>query len=86
VSDTIDVIQGWNIIGSVSTSVPVGSIIQLPGGIVASSYFGYGSTGYGSATSIDPMRGYWVKANQNGKLVLPGSVLNEKKERTSKRQ
>ncbi len=83
-SDTIDVIQGWNIIGSISTSVPVGSIIQIPGGIVASSYIGYGITGYGSATSIDPMRGYWVKVNQNGKLVLPGSVLKEV--RTSKRK
>jgi hypothetical protein len=85
-SDTIDVVQGWNTIGSISTPVPVNSIIQIPGGIVVSSYFGYGNTGYGSASSIDPMRGYWVKANQNGKLVLPGSALKQKKERTSKRQ
>ncbi len=74
-TDTIDVIQGWNIIGSVSTPVPVGSIIQIPSGIVASSYFGYGIIGYASATSINPMGGYWVKVNQNGKLVLPGSAL-----------
>jgi hypothetical protein len=73
-TDTIDVIQGWNIIGSISSSVPVGSIVQIPGGIVVSSYFAYGSTGYGSATSIDPMRGYWVRVSQNGKLVLSGSV------------
>jgi hypothetical protein len=74
-TDTIDVVQGWNIIGSVSTPVPVSSIIQIPGGIVASSYYGYGISGYSSATSIDPMRGYWIKANQNGKLVLPGSAV-----------
>ncbi len=77
-SDTVEVIQGWNIIGSISTSVPVGSIIQIPGGIVASSYFGYGITGYGSATSIDPMRGYWVKVNQSGKLVLPQGTISRK--------
>ncbi len=74
-TDTVDVLQGWNIIGSLGTPVTVGSIIQIPGGIVVSSYFGYSSTGYSSATSIDPMRGYWVKVNQNGKLVLPGSAI-----------
>ncbi len=78
-TDTIDVIEGWNIIGSISTQVPVGNIIQIPGGIVVSSYFGYGITGYGSATSIDPMRGYWVKVSQNGKLVLPGSTARPHK-------
>jgi hypothetical protein len=71
----MDVLQGWNIIGSISSPVSVGSIIQIPGGIVSSSYFGYGSTGYTSATSLDPMRGYWVKVNQNGKLVLPSGAI-----------
>jgi hypothetical protein len=69
-SDTVDVVQGWNMIGSISTLVPVGNVVQLPGGIVVSSYFGYGATGYTPATSIVPMQGYWVKASQSGRLVL----------------
>jgi hypothetical protein len=73
-SDTVDVVQGWNMIGSISIPVSTGTIIQIPTGIVVSPYFGYSSTGYSSATSIDPMRGYWVKVSQNGKLVLPGSA------------
>jgi len=73
--DTIDVVLGWNMIGSISGSIPVGSIIQIPTGIVVSPYFGYSSTGYSPATSIDPMRGYWVKVSQIGKLVLPGSTI-----------
>jgi hypothetical protein len=72
--DTIDVATGWNMIGSISDPVPVGSIVQIPSGIVVSSYFGYGSTGYTPATTIEPMKGYWVKVNQSGQLVLIGSV------------
>ncbi len=68
--DTISVSQGWNIIGSISSAVPVGSIIQIPSSIVTSLYFGYSTTGYAATTSIDPMSGYWVKVNQNGFLVL----------------
>jgi hypothetical protein len=74
-SDTLDVIQGWNIIGSISSPVAVGSIVQIPNGIVASQYFGYTGAGYTSSTTIDPMKGYWVKVNQNGKLVLTGGPI-----------
>jgi hypothetical protein len=77
--DTIEVVQGWNIIGSISSAVPVGNIIQIPTGIVVSPYFAYSSTGYSPATSIDPMRGYWVKSAQSGKLVLPGGASQAQK-------
>jgi hypothetical protein len=77
--DTINVVTGWNMIGSISSSVPVSSIVQVPASIVASSYFSYSSTGYGAATTIDPMRGYWVKVTQNGKLILTGSVARPRK-------
>lgn len=73
--DTIDVVSGWNIVGSISVPVPIGTIIQIPSGIVVSPYFGYGSTGYTPSSTIDPMKGYWVKVNQNGQLVLVGSAL-----------
>lgn len=68
--DTINVVQGWNMIGSISNPVPVANVIQIPTGIVASPYYGYSSTGYSPAATITPMRGYWVKVLQNGKLVL----------------
>jgi hypothetical protein len=77
-ADTIDVAQGWNMIGSISTSVPVGNIVQIPTGIVASQYFGYTGGMYNPATTIDPMKGYWVKVNQNGRLVLSGGAFSVK--------
>jgi hypothetical protein len=73
-SDTLDVIQGWNIIGSISTPVAVGSIIQIPGGIVTSQYLSYTGGAYASTSSIEPMKAYWVKVNQNGKLVRSGAI------------
>lgn len=72
ITDTITVVQGWNMIGSVSTSVPVGTIIQIPSGIVGSPYYIYNGA-YTVASQIDPAKGYWVKINQNGKLVLSGT-------------
>ncbi len=84
-TDTIDVVQGWNMIGSISGSASVGNIVQIPGGIVASSYYGYNGA-YIVATTIDPARGYWVKVNQNGKLVLTvgGIVLHPEASPSSK--
>ena len=40
-SRTIPVVEGWNLIGSISSSVPVSSITSTPGGIVTSEFFGY---------------------------------------------
>jgi hypothetical protein len=78
--DTIDVIQGWNLIGSISTEVPVGNIVQIPGGIVTSAYFSYTGGTYSTESTIDPMKGCWVKVNQNGKLVLTGGPIVIRKE------
>ncbi|MBI5216480.1 MAG: DUF1573 domain-containing protein [Ignavibacteriae bacterium] len=68
-SDTIDVQAGWNLIGTISHPVTVQSILNVPEGIVTSKYFGF-ENGYVEATTIQPGRAYWVKANANGKLVL----------------
>jgi hypothetical protein len=76
--DTIDVVQGWNLIGSLSFDVSVGSIEQIPSGIVISPYWDFAGGTYVSASTLVPMKGYWVKVNQNGKLVLssgPGPAL-----------
>ncbi|MBI4548002.1 MAG: VCBS repeat-containing protein [Ignavibacteriae bacterium] len=70
--DTIDVVEGWNLIGSISTPVDVSTITVEPGGIVISQFFGYNG-GYIAATSIEPGKGYWVKVNQSGQLILSSS-------------
>ncbi|MDI6765847.1 MAG: YCF48-related protein [Bacteroidota bacterium] len=66
---TNNVQEGWNMIGSISSSISTASIIQVPGNIVRSDYFGY-SGSYAPIDTLRPAKGYWVKVNQPGQLVL----------------
>jgi hypothetical protein len=72
--DTIDVIAGWNLLGSISTPIAVSLIKSIPGGLITTSFFTY-KKGYITADSIIPGRGYWVKVKQSGKLVLSSSTF-----------
>lgn len=72
-SDTINVIEGWNLIGSISQPVEVNTIISEPENIINSGFYGYDS-GYRTVQTILPGKGYWVKVKHNGKLIL--RVLN----------
>jgi endo-1,4-beta-D-glucanase Y len=73
-ADTIDVQNGWNLIGSVSSAVPVASISSLPPNISTSNFFAYDG-GYAVSGTIVPGWGYWVKASQSGKLILSSSSM-----------
>jgi hypothetical protein len=66
------VTTGWNIIGSISSSVSTEDVIQNPPNIVVPWYFGYDPVeGYVIVNVLEPGKGYWVKVNQNGTLTLP---------------
>jgi hypothetical protein len=69
VQDSIALHAGWNLIGSNSYPVPVSSVVQVPSGVVASSFFGYAGA-YQQSDTLKAGNGYWVKANQAGYLLL----------------
>ena len=71
-ADTIPVYEGWNLIGSTSTPLSVLNIASDPGSMATSRFFEY-SGGYRPADSLRPWRGYWVKASQDGSLILSAS-------------
>jgi aminopeptidase N len=73
-SDTFDVVEGWNLIGSIGSLVSASSITSDPPGMITSDFFGYGS-GYKPADSLQPGKGYWVKVSQDGELILSTSPL-----------
>ncbi len=77
--DTIDVSEGWNLIGTISSPLPADSIGSIPGEMTTSQFFGYGAAYYICDTLL-PGRGYWVKAGQAGKLILsvPGLTPSAK--------
>jgi subtilisin family serine protease len=68
--DTIPVFQGWNLIGSLSTPVPIEMLSSIPNGMISSRIFGYTAAGYYKPDSILPAHGYWVKVRANCNLVL----------------
>ncbi|HUN64743.1 MAG TPA: T9SS type A sorting domain-containing protein [Bacteroidota bacterium] len=75
--DSVSVSAGWNLIGSVSSVIPVTSVGSDPAGMATSGFFGY-AKGYAVSDSIVPGRAYWVKTDRPGKLILSaaGGVAN----------
>ncbi|HYQ85925.1 MAG TPA: T9SS type A sorting domain-containing protein [Bacteroidota bacterium] len=75
-AETIDVTTNWNLIGSISSPVPTSSITSIPPGIMSgATFFGGGtffgfSGGYYVAPTDIPFRGYWVRCNSPGKIIL----------------
>src|SRR5208283_2923439 len=67
--DTIDVREGWNMVGSLSAPLATFQITSNPGDIETSQFFSYGK-GYETTDTIMPGVGYWVKENQSGTLIL----------------
>ncbi len=67
--DSIHVVTGWNMIGSISYPVPTSGITSTPGGMTTSTFFGYNG-GYTPADTIKPGKGYWVKVSEAGTLYL----------------
>ncbi len=76
INDTIEVKTGWNLIGTIGTSVETSSIETLPPGILSSGFFGY-NIGYTSKTVLEPGKGYWVKVSQDGQLVLTSTFTSK---------
>ncbi|HLX11479.1 MAG TPA: hypothetical protein VKS81_01575, partial [Bacteroidota bacterium] len=73
-NDSIALNNGWNLIGTISSPTAVTSYIQTPPAIVISQYFGYSSqSGYQSADTLKPKKGYWVKSKQAGTLYISGA-------------
>ncbi|MFN0158584.1 MAG: CRTAC1 family protein, partial [Bacteroidota bacterium] len=73
VSDTIVVSAMWNLIGSISSPVPVSSIVAV-GTSIVSPFYEYGTTGYTQTATLLPGRGYWVKVNDPGTLIITGAT------------
>ncbi len=67
--DTIDIAEGWNMIGSIAVPVDVTNITSIPPGMITSEFFGH-TVQYVLVDTIQPGRGYWVKAGQAGRLIL----------------
>jgi hypothetical protein len=70
--DTVTLVKGWNIIGSISMPVDIRAISTDPPGIIISNFYAY-MNGYIASDTIYPGFGYWVKSSSDGKLILPSA-------------
>jgi hypothetical protein len=70
--DTITVASGWNLIGTISSPLPVSALESQPNQIVSQKVFGF-NHGYYQADTLLPYHAYWVRASQNGYLILRSS-------------
>lgn len=69
--DTVDVPYGWSLFGSITYSVPIDSIEQIPPGIVDGFYSYAPGVGYqANPPSVEPGVALWLNANQAGQLIL----------------
>ena len=68
--DTVDLQAGWNMVGSVGTTIATASVSSIPGGIITSPFYGYTAGAYYIADSIRPGQAYWVKSSSAAQLVL----------------
>jgi exonuclease III len=68
-TNSIDVIQGWNMIGPFDTQIPVTSITTNPPNIITSPFYGFDFVYYQTST-LQPGKGYWIKTNSSGTIYF----------------
>ncbi|MBI5216455.1 MAG: hypothetical protein HY960_11950 [Ignavibacteriae bacterium] len=76
---SVDVVEGWNLLGSLSIPFDISSITSEPPGLVTSQFYSY-AKGYEVVETIQPGKAYWVKVNQEGELffsTLPASAAKK---------
>jgi len=68
---TVPVATGWNIVGTIADPVPVCGIQYEPSGILIPPFYYY-DNGYHATDTLYAGKGYWVKFNASGSMILPG--------------
>jgi len=72
--DTIPVVNGWNLIGAIGDSIRASAVTTDPVGGTLSSFFGF-NNGYNPSTKLYPTKGYWVKTDFDGYLILDSNMF-----------
>ena len=70
---TLSFTEGWNLISGISTPVDV-NVLYNSGIIAVDGIYGYDGS-YINAEMIDPGRGYWVRALDNGEITLSSTAF-----------
>ena len=66
--------EGWNLISGISQGIDVDDIDDPDNIVISGTYYSFGET-YTSSSTLEPGKGYWVKANSAGIISLTFSVF-----------
>jgi len=66
---SLPVKAGWNLIGSLNSTIPVYSVSSQPPNNILTPFYGY-NDGYYNSPQIEKGKGYWVKVLQDGYLIM----------------
>jgi hypothetical protein len=67
---TISLNEGWNLISGISAPFDISDIQDPDGIIISGTVYGFTSGGYSNTENIEPGKGYWIRANNSGNIVL----------------
>ena len=73
---TLSLTEGWNLVSGISTLVDA-DLLYSSGLVVTGGIYGYDGS-YFNADIIDPGRGYWVRASNDGEITLSSSDVSAK--------
>ena len=66
---SISLMEGWNLISGISETVSIYSISDPEGIIVPFTLYNF-NEGYSLSESLAPGRGYWIRTNQSGTIII----------------
>jgi hypothetical protein len=67
---TISLNEGWNLITGISAPINISDIEDIDGIIISGTIYGFAPNGYSEAEVLDPGKGYWLRANNSGNIIL----------------
>jgi len=76
-STTIQLQQGWNLIGSLSAPINVENIVDDSGILTTAPIFRFNEVGYEAVEVLNPNDGYWIFAERDGSIGLNVEVTAE---------
>jgi len=68
-SITLEMNEGWNLIGGLANMSTVSNIIDLDNIIVPGTLYGFQGT-YVSSSSLEPGEGYWINCSSDGEITI----------------
>ena len=67
---TISLNEGWNLISGISTPLNISDIQDPDGIIISGTVYEFTPGGYSNEEIIEPGKGYWLRANNSGNIIL----------------